>query len=296
MAKPDERLGEILAGRYRLDRVLGTGGMGVVYAGVQLDGGRAVAVKVLRPQLFQSAELLGRFFQEAQTASALEHPNVIEILDSGEGEDGAAFIAMELLEGESLEARLRREGRLPAADVLRILLPVIDALAVAHARGIIHRDLKPENVFLVKGPDGEVPKLLDFGIAKLLEGSVVQTQAGAMLGTPGYMSPEQMRGVTRLTPASDVWGMGVILFRALSGRLPFPVDADNPIQMLMAIMTSETPRLSAIAPDVPPALGAAVDLALKHSPETRHRDMNELREALLDAARTSVVPLPPGVI
>ncbi|MCB9595991.1 MAG: serine/threonine protein kinase, partial [Sandaracinaceae bacterium] len=186
---------------------------------------------------------------------------------------------------------LKREGHLEPAEALRILLPIIEALSVVHARGIIHRDLKPENVFLSRGPDGEeVPKLLDFGIAKLLENSVLQTQAGSTLGTPGYMSPEQMRGVSELTPASDVWGMGVILFRTIAGRLPYAVDP-NPTMMVMFILMNEAPRLRELAPDAPKAVAAAVDLALKHSPETRHRDMNELLEALLEAAAADGIPV-----
>ncbi|MEZ4335611.1 MAG: serine/threonine-protein kinase [Sandaracinaceae bacterium] len=299
----DPRLGRTLAGRYRLDRTLGKGGMGVVYAGEDTELGRPVAVKVLLPELIESAELLARFFQEARTAAALSHPHVIDVYDLGE-DDGLAYIVMELLEGESLETRLRREGRLRADALLPILLPVIEALGVAHERGIIHRDLKPENVFIARTPNGEeTPKLLDFGIAKLLEGGVVQTQAGAMLGTPGYMSPEQMRGVGDLTAASDVWGVGVILFRALAGRLPFETDGHNPMNLLMTMMMNDAPRLCDVAPDVPEALGAAVDLALKRSPETRHRDMHELREALVEAVADRAAPissepppLPPGVI
>ncbi len=302
MAKPDPRMGRTLAGRYRLDRVLGKGGMGVVYAGEDTRAGRPVAVKVLLPELIESADLLARFFQEARTAAALDHPNVIRVFDLGE-DGGLAFIAMELLEGESLETRLKREGRLSADALLPILLPIIDALDAAHAQGIIHRDLKPENVFIAETEGGAMlPKLLDFGIAKLLEGGVVQTQAGAMLGTPGYMSPEQMRGVGGLTAAADVFSVGVILFRALAGRLPFEVDGSNPMNLLMAMMMNDAPKLCAVAPDVPAAIGAAVDLALKRSPETRHRDMRELREALLEAvARAPSVeseppPLPPGVV
>ncbi len=303
MGRADARLGTVVADRYRIDRVLGVGGMGVVYAGIHTWTERAVAIKILRPEFAQQTELLQRFFQEAKTAAGLRHPNVVDVLDMGMDDDDSAFIVLELLEGESLETRLKREGELDPAQTLRILLPVIEALHVAHARGIIHRDLKPANLFLVEDRHGEeVPKLLDFGIAKLLENSVIQTQTGSMLGTPGYMSPEQMRGVSDLTAASDVWGMGVMLFRTLAGRLPFDVDP-NPTTMVMNILMNEAPRLREIAPDVPPNLAAAVDLALKHSPETRHRDMQELLEALLEGAQLDGIPvvdpvqsLPPGVI
>ncbi|MBX3275125.1 MAG: serine/threonine protein kinase [Sandaracinaceae bacterium] len=303
MAKPDARLGRVLADRYRLDRILGRGGMGVVYAGVHTWTERPVAVKVLRADRVGSPELLARFFQEARTAATLRHPNVIDVLDMGEDEDRTAFLVMELLEGENLEERLARAGRLSAEDALALLLPVIDALALAHERGIIHRDLKPENVFLSAAHDGRVvPKLLDFGIAKLLEGSSVQTQTGSMLGTPGYMAPEQMRGVGALTPAADVWSMGVILFRALAGRLPYAQDP-NPTTMILTMLTTEPPRLVDVAPDAPPSVAAAIDLALKRSPDTRHRDMQELCEALIEGARADGIDveppdaaLPPGVV
>ena len=303
MGRPDARIGKTLADRYQLDRVLGKGGMGVVYAGTHTWTERPVAVKVLRPEFAEQTDLLQRFFQEAKTAAALNHPNVVDVLDMGEDDDGSAFIVLELLEGESLEARLRRETKLEPEVALRILLPVIEALAIVHGKGIIHRDLKPENVFLAVEHGGKmVPKLLDFGIAKLLENSVIQTQTGSMLGTPGYMSPEQMRGVSELTAASDVWGMGVILFRALAGRLPFDVDP-NPTTMVMTIMLNVTPRLTDIAPDVPKGIAGAVDLALKHSPQTRHRDMHELLEALVEGARADGIHvkdplenLPPGVV
>jgi len=281
----------VVAGRYRLDRELGRGGMGAVFAATDLESGAPVAVKVLHSALADQPDLLERFFQEARAAAALSHPNVVEVLDTGL-EDHVAYIALELLEGESLGARLSRERRLSPAEALRVLLPVIDALVTAHDTKILHRDLKPENVFLAVDADGtETVKLLDFGLAKLLENAVIHTQQGAVLGTPGYMSPEQMRGVGELTPATDVWSLGVVFFRALAGELPFPVE-DNPTMMVMKMLTSETPRLREVAPDVPPRLAAAIDLALKHSPETRHRDMRELREALLEAAEADSIALP----
>ena len=167
--RPEERIGTLMAGRYRLDRIIGQGGMGLVYAGTHSYTGQKVAIKVLLPRLVESPSILKRFFQEAKAAASLDHPNVVNVFDSGEDDSGDAYIAMELLEGESLAARLDR-GLLDAGEALDMVLPIMDALRVAHEQGIVHRDVKPENVFLQEVEGGApVPKLLDFGVAKLLQ-------------------------------------------------------------------------------------------------------------------------------
>ena len=265
--------------------------MALVYAAREVSSHRHVAVKVMQPELARQPQLLQRMMQEARAAAALHHPNVVNVIDVGLDDDGSAFIVLELLEGESFDERLQREGKLSPAETLRLLLPVIDAIHLAHKSGIIHRDIKPENVFLTtNSAGGTVPKLLDFGIAKLLDDSSIVTRTGSVLGTAGYMSPEQLRGVSRLTPASDVWAMGVMLFRTLSGRLPFDEDP-NPAKMMIAMVLSDPPKLGEVDPALPPALCAAVDGALRRSPETRHRDMEELTEALVDAAKLDRIDL-----
>ena len=297
----DPRIGRMIADRYRLDRELGRGGMGVVYAGTHTWTERPVAVKLLLPEHSADASLLKRFFQEAKAAAGLRHPNVVDVLDMGEDDDGSAFLVLELLEGESLRARLDRVGRLAPSDALRVLVPVMDALDAAHARGIIYRDLKPANVFLAAGHRGvEIPKLLDFGVAKLTEGASVQTRTGAMLGTPAYMSPEQIRGARDLTAASDVWGMGMLLHQTLVGRLPIEHD-DNPTTMLIALVSEDRPSLAACWPEAPPHLAAVVDRCLARDLAARIGTMNELVEALLAAAAADGVELedprlstPPG--
>ncbi|MCA9611087.1 MAG: serine/threonine protein kinase, partial [Myxococcales bacterium] len=186
----DDRLGRIIADRYQLDRVIGRGGMGVVYGGQHTWTERPVAVKLLHSAFADDPTLLKRFFREAKLTAKLRHPNVVEILDMGEDEDGSSFIVLELLEGRSLKAILDGVSRLDVGRAFEILYPVMDALAAAHDLGIVHRDVKPDNVFLAQGFRGsEVPKLLDFGVAKALEGTTMMTAAGTTLGTPLYMAP-----------------------------------------------------------------------------------------------------------
>ncbi|MFK7985624.1 MAG: serine/threonine-protein kinase [Sandaracinaceae bacterium] len=283
----DPRVGRMVADRYRLDEVLGRGGMGVVYRGTHTWTERPVAVKLLLAEYASDARLLQRFFQEAKAAAGLRHPNVVDVLDMGEDDDGSAFLVLELLEGDSLEDRLADGQTLGAEEALRILLPVIDALDAAHARGVIHRDLKPANVFLSRGHRGAiVPKLLDFGVAKLTENATVQTRTGSVIGTPGYMSPEQIQGLQELTPASDVWGMGMLLHRVLVGSLPIDLDP-NPTQMLISIVSQDRPGLADRWPEAPPALASAVDVCLGRAPETRYDSMRALADALIEGARAA---------
>jgi serine/threonine-protein kinase len=286
LLKPEERLGSILAGRFRLDAILGKGGMGVVFSGMHTWNNRPVAVKVLLPQYAEDPEIRKRFVREAEAAAALSHPNVVQVLDSGEDEEGDAYLALELLEGESLATRLEREGRLPLEETLSLVVPVLDALAYAHERGVIHRDLKPDNLFLAVDARGRcVPKLLDFGIAKLERDTLsVATQAGTVLGTPQYMSPEQAGTGDPVGAASDVWSMGVVLYRCLTGRLPFA--GESVAQLLLQIVGGPEVSIRAGAPDVVPApIAAVVDRALQRSLDGRYATCAALVEALIDAAR-----------
>jgi len=282
----------MIADRYQLEEVLGKGGMGVIYGGTHTWTERPVAVKILRDQYAQG-ESLKRFFREARTAAGLRHPNVVDVLDMGEDDDGAAFIVLERLEGESLDAFISREGTVAPQVALKIMLPVLDALAAAHLRGILHRDLKPANIFLAKGHRGhEIPKLLDFGVAKLLEGSTeLKTVTGSVMGTPGYASPEQLRGQSELAPASDVWGVGIVLYRMLAGRLPFEPDSNIPA-WVMKIVGQPAPRLEEVAPDVPKALCEAVHGALTLDVEERTPNMPAFIGALLKAAAAEGLDVP----
>ena len=260
----DARLNEVV-GKVRLERVLGEGGFGVVYAGTHELTGRRVAVKMLHPQWSAHADFRERFLREARVAASLEHPNVVDVLDMGEAEDGSLFLVLEFLDGVALSDRLQRET-LSAAAALSILLPIMDALASAHDAGIVHRDLKPENIFLARIQDREVPKLLDFGIAQVA-GEERLTQTGQQIGTPLYMSPEQLKAMRALGPPSDVWSMAVVAYELLSNRHPW--DAPTPGAMAIAVHTEPPRPLAEVAPRLPAALTEAVHAALVVAPEAR---------------------------
>ena len=189
----ERRVGETLAGKYKLEALLGAGAMGAVYRATNVAIGRAVAIKVLRPEHGKNAEIVERFLREARAANIVRHPNVVDVLDIGRDDAGSPFIVQELLEGEDLSAYVARSGRVPVPSALDLLLPVVEAVEFAHARGVVHRDLKPENIFLAKQGSKLVPKLLDFGISRIQESSEARlTTAGESIGTPAYMSPEQI--------------------------------------------------------------------------------------------------------
>jgi len=232
-AGPDELPGRLLGGRYRIGAAIGRGGMGTVYAAVQESLGRAVAVKVLHPVLSQDAEAVTRFRAEAERAGGLSHPHIVHVLDFGWEEGGLAWIAMERLEGESLGQRIGRTGPQPAQQVVRIALETLSALEAAHEAKVVHRDLKPDNIFLTKAAGvGEVVKVLDFGIAKLLDGSSAAslTASGMVVGTPLYMSPEQAQAKP-LDGRADLYSLGCVAFWALTGTLVF--NAKNATAMMM---------------------------------------------------------------
>ncbi len=287
----EERLGTILAEKYELSGVLGSGGMGTVFAGTHTWTGRRVAVKLLKPELASDEGVRRRFLSEARAAATLQHPNVVDVLDMGATEDGTVYLVLEHLAGRTLADRLAEEGALSEADTLAVLLPVIDALSDAHESGFLHRDIKPENIFLTSSRDGSViPKLLDFGLVKALEadGGSMKTATGLVLGTPMYMSPEQASGAPDLTPATDVWSMGVVCFECLSGQLPFRGNTLTAI--LLAIVTSRAPPLRSCAPEIDPRIAAAVDRALAPDLEERFETIAMFAAELTGAPRAAVGP------
>ncbi|HSK02456.1 MAG TPA: serine/threonine-protein kinase, partial [Kofleriaceae bacterium] len=250
-----------VVGNYRIIRKLGEGGMGAVYLAQHTLLGRRAALKVLLPMLSARPDVVNRFFNEARATTSISDPGIVQIFDFGYHTDGSAYIVMEYLEGEALDARLGRLGHLPVPDALRLIRQVATSLAAAHAQGIVHRDLKPENIYLVRDPEvasGERPKLLDFGIAKLSDDrpGKLKTHTGALMGTPLYMSPEQCRGASELDHRSDVYALGCVLFHLIAGAPPF--DADGLGDIIAMHLREPAPVLSSRAPWVAPNVDALV--------------------------------------
>jgi serine/threonine-protein kinase len=251
MDKGDSHVGTVLDGRYRVERLLGEGGMGSVYEGRHVLVGKRVAIKMLHAEYATNEEILKRFYREAQSAAAIGHKNIIDIYDVGVTAKNEPYIAMEYLEGEDLEGMLEREGALTVEAACGVLEPALLALAAAHSKGIVHRDLKPANIFLVRGEGGApVVKLIDFGISKVTGGgSNKLTQTGTLLGTPAYMSPEQARGDQDVDHRTDVYAMGVILYQMLTGQLPF--TGDNYNTLLIKVLTESARPPREINPSIP---------------------------------------------
>ena len=276
---PGPETGRVLAGRYRLGNLLGEGGMGRVYTATLLANGSEVAVKVLRPELVGDSVSERRFRIEARAGSALDHPGAVKVLEYAAEKGGRSFIVMERLRGATLQD-LRRAGKLASAErCIDILREVCDVLAAAHAKGIIHRDLKPSNIYLERiDRERSRAKVLDFGIAKLLDdGGDRLTSTGEFLGTLFYMAPEQsVRGA--VTPALDVYSLGIILYEALTGSVPF--SGRNPLEIIRLHATAPPPSLSALRPDIRPEVENLVLRCLAKKPEKRFRDAAELGRAL----------------
>ncbi|MGC4123164.1 MAG: serine/threonine-protein kinase [Myxococcales bacterium] len=260
-------IGALLGGKYRIERVLGRGGMGAVYLAENVDIGRKVAIKVLLPELTRDPEVLVRFRNEARAASAIRHPGIVEMIDLGKGPSGEAFLVMEALEGESLGALLRRVGRLDLPTTAWIVGEVLEAIGAAHAKGIVHRDLKPDNVFLVDQPRPAV-KVLDFGISKFhVDSEPALTRTATVMGTPAYMAPEQARSARDAGPASDLYAIGAILYESLAGMPPFEGQSYN--EIIARVMTEPHRPLLDVQPNVPGAVVAVVDSLLAKNPAAR---------------------------
>ncbi|MEB2312466.1 MAG: protein kinase [Sorangiineae bacterium] len=282
MADDPSLVGRVLAGRYRLEHQLGGGGMGSIWRAEHLVLCAPVAVKLLDPEIANDDDAIARFNREAQAAAALRSPHVVQILDYGVDE-GAPFMVMELLEGESLATRLKRVGRLSPAETSRIITHVARAVGRAHDAGVVHRDLKPENVFLVRNEDAEIAKVLDFGVAKIdagkMDGSNM-TRTGSLLGTPFYMSPEQAQGNKEVDHRSDLWALGVIAYECLTGARPFDSTALG--DLVLAICIRDIPVPSEVAV-VPPGFDAWWRRAVARDPALRFQSARELSDALRDA-------------
>jgi len=279
----------LVAGKYQLVQMIGRGGMGSVWEARHASLGTRFAIKFIESEYADSQEARKRFDNEAKAAATIQSKHAIQIYDHGVTDDGKPYIVMELLVGQPLDKRIEQYGALTLQDTATILQQVCRGLARAHERGIIHRDLKPENIFIVRDPeDGqEIAKVLDFGIAKLSNapgqpGLTSSTKTGAVLGTPFYMSPEQARGLRNVDHRTDIWSLGVIAFKCVTGRLPF--DGESVGDLLVKICTSPIPVPSHAVPGLPPDFDAVFMRALEREPERRYTSVSEFADGLVRAA------------
>jgi serine/threonine-protein kinase len=271
--------GAVLSRRWQIGQKLGDGGMGEVYAADPVGGGARVAVKILRQEFLTDPAVVSRFIEEGRTGVALIHPNIVRVHECGEAEDRSPFIVMELLEGVPLSAYTSSGGRVPLAQAIPILHGILAGLAAAHARNVIHRDLKPDNVFLTRDPSGTFAvKLLDFGLAKVMDaagGMGQRTRSGMLLGTPAYMSPEQIKNARDVDPRADLFSAGVLFYEMVTGRAAFPAPTE--FAKMTAVLTTEPEPMASIDPALAP-LAPFLERALK-------KDRNERFATAIDMAR-----------
>lgn len=273
--------GTLIAGKYRVERVLGSGGMGVVVEATHAALGQRVAIKLLSPEFADAPEVVARFFREARISAKLDSEHVVRVTDFGQTEAGMPFLVMEMLVGHDLSAELAHKQRLAIPEAVDLALQACEGMAHAHAAGLVHRDLKPGNLFLVQRP-GRRPllKVLDFGISKEPGENGVRslTQENTVLGTPHYMSPEQVMSSKKVDARTDQHALAVILFEMLTGTMPY--DGDTPTQVLVAVATHRTPRVRERRPDLPPGLDAAIARALDKDAAQRFPDVAAFAEAI----------------
>lgn len=284
--------GDVIADKYRVQQVLGSGGMGVVVAAEHIELREKVAIKFLLDRAADDPELSERFLREARAAVKIKSEHVVRVIDVGRLPSGAPYMVMEYLEGEDLSQRIER-GPLPIEDAADFIIQSCEAMNVAHRSGIVHRDLKPANLFLTQRPDGSpIVKVLDFGISKVSSPEAQQlslTHTQAMMGSPLYMSPEQMRSSKDVDRRADIWSLGVILYELVTGDVPFS-GATFP-EVLVKVMTDPAPSLRALRPDAPEALDAIVRRCLAKSPADRYSSVAALAVALAPFASARTVGL-----
>jgi serine/threonine-protein kinase len=291
-------VGQVVADRYHIIKKLGEGGMGQVYLGEHVKMGRRSAIKVMNPTMVHDPDAVARFNREAANASRITHPNVCAIYDFGETPEGLIYLAMEFIEGEPLTDVLQREGALPVTRAAHIFAQVADALQAAHDLGIVHRDLKPDNIMVSRGRDGaDVVKVVDFGIAKAVGGDDAGqkvTKTGLVVGTPEFMSPEQLAG-DKVDGRSDLYALALVFFQTLTGRLPF--EAETVQETMIKRLTDEPATLAATRADLafPDGLQAVLDTALTRSPGDRYQTVAKFADdvkAITGASRAARAAVP----
>jgi hypothetical protein len=281
--------GDLIDDKYRIVRLIGEGGMGAVYEGENTRIHRRVAIKVLHASVAGMSDVVARFEREAQAAGRIGSEHIVEVLDLGSLASGDRYMVMEFMDGDSLSQRIRQRGRLQPSELYPIARQLLDALTAAHNAGIVHRDLKPDNVFLLRSrrSQADFVKLLDFGISKFggTSTALSMTRTGAVMGTPYYMAPEQAKGSREVDHRVDLYAIGVILYEALAGQVPFLADTFN--ELLFKIVLEQPPPLVQLAPDLDPSFEQIVIKAMAREPGERFQTALELQQALDEwAART----------
>jgi eukaryotic-like serine/threonine-protein kinase len=274
-------VGDLVDGKYRLLRIIGEGGWGIVFEGENARTLKRVAIKILRARPDLTADIRTRFEREAQAAGRIGSDHIVEVFDLGTVADGSHYMVMELLSGEDLASRLRNQGALDATSAAKIVLQLLEGLAAAHEAGIMHRDLKPENLFLVPTRSGEdFVKILDFGISKFTTpGMTSATMTGAVLGSPFYMAPEQARGLKNVDPRTDLYSVGTLLFECVTGRVPF--DGDNFNDLMFKIALAPRPNPLELRPDLDPGLVPIITKSIQADANERYETAELFRDALL---------------
>ncbi len=293
-------IGDVIEGKYRIKSLLGEGGMGAVYEGENVRIQRRVAIKVLHSAIASDADATMRFEREAQAAGRIGNEHILEVLDLGELPDGDRFMVMEFLDGEPLSTRIARQKRLSADEAVTIFTQILEGLRAAHAAGIVHRDLKPDNIFLVREKMGhrDFVKIIDFGISKFqpLAGEMKMTRTGTVMGTPYYMSPEQASGAKEADFRSDLYSVGVMLYEALSGSVPFDAPTFN--QLLFRIVLSEPVPIRQLVPQLDEAFATIVSKAMARDAGKRFQSseafIGALQNWVTHGLAVSVPPVDPG--
>ncbi|HSU38051.1 MAG TPA: serine/threonine-protein kinase [Polyangiaceae bacterium] len=286
MSQSPVKVGDVVGGRYRIDRLLGAGSMGFVVGAWHLELDQPVALKLLNPDIFEQGEAAARFRRECRAAARVKSEHVCRVIDVGSLEQGAPYMVMELLDGNNLEEELLRRGALPVAEAVGYILEAVEAIAEAHAAGIVHRDLKPANLFIARRADrSRLLKVLDFGISKSMidshgPGDMSLTRTGVIIGSPLYMSPEQMRSTKDADTLSDIWALGAILFQLVTGRPPY--EGESIPELCAKLFSEDAPPPSAVRAGLPAGLDAVLHRTLARDPTKRFQNVAELGAALLE--------------